>query len=506
MLKRLLYFLLLLLMAFVIHSCSVTDNTALNKSTRTDIMSFSLLDGNSGEKFNAFLISNDTIHIQVPNHMDLTNAIAEFEWEGEGIFVNREEQLSGITKNDFSDFCRPLQYVVNGWGNKKNFFVKIYNLPIVYVNTPDSVDITSRYNWQEGCSFSIRETDGTVEDYGSANIRGRGNWTWREGLKNGKKPLAVKLVNKPKDRTVLGMPGHKRWILLSNPLDYLPNPVGFEVNRRAETCKWSPHSRYVELMLNGKHKGLYLLCEQIRIDKNRVNIKELKKSDLEGDAVTGGYLISYDTADEDFDPKFYSQYYRMPVMVKNPDSDDIQKEQLAYIRNYINAAEWSLYDDDKYANKEYYNFFDIDSWIDYYFVEELWGAYELKSPRSGKLTAGPAWDMEQNYFNDQTLYCDSALYYCRLFKDKHVLNRMKEKWPQFRSNLLGNSKYKSILLHVDSLYEVSHLSARRDRWMTPSSYNYHLPDTASTIDLEYQVIRDGFMKKVDWLEEQIMSW
>jgi len=307
------------------------------------------------------------------------------------------------------------------------------------------------------------------------------------------------------------MPGHKRWVLLANPLDYLPNPVGFEIFRRTSNDHWAPRCRYVELILNGDHKGLYLLSEQIRIDKNRVNIKSLKETDIIGDAVTGGYLISYDdTFDEE--PKFRSAFFNMPVMIKSPD-DDIVSEQLNYIQQYINDAELSLYDDNMFNNGDFYQYFDIASWIDYYFVEELWGAYELKRPRSvwlykdrnGKLTAGPCWDMEQNYFHQQQLYCEKALYYQRFFLSDSFVKDMKQRWVGFRSNLLGNEKYNNIIQYIDSLYEVSKFAARRDRQMTPSAHNYHLPSKESTIDLEYNVMRNGIQSKIDWLENYIMS-
>lgn len=491
----------------------LSSNSFVLNNTGTTLSSFSLSDGISTWEY--FNVKNDTIQIQVPRTFNLSRATAIFKHNGKYVFMNGENQQSGKTVHDFSDFCYPNEYFVQGFdGDEKKYVIEIFNLPIVYVNTPNSVDITSRYEWLENCSFTIRDTNGTIDDYGVANVKGRGNWSWRVGMKNGKKPLAIKLANKPKEKSVLGMPGHKRWVLLANPLDYLPNPVGFEINRRAEFCKWAPRSRYVELMLNGTHKGLYLLCEQIRVDKNRVDIEELKKSDLEGDAITGGYLISYDDAEEDQDPKFYSQHYNMPVMIKNPDADDIQPAQLEYIKNYINQAELSLYDDEQFKSESFYHYFDIDSWIDYYFVAELWGAYELKRPRSvwlfknrgGKLTAGPAWDLEENYFNEKKLYCNNALYYARFFQSKSVLERLKNKWVGFRSNLVGNERYGSVLQFVDSLYNECKYSADRDRKMTPSEYNYYLPNPESTIHLEYQVIRNNILTKIEWMNEQIMSW
>ena len=480
----------------------------------TSLLSFSLSDGTT--VWNSFGVKNDTIMVQVPNNFNLKMTTASFTYKGSCVSLNGEMQLSGEGIHDFSDFCNPPEYIVKGFdGNERKYTIEIFNLPIIYMNTPDSVEINSRNEWLGNCSITIRDTDGTIEDYGEANVKGRGNWTWRQGLADGKKPYVIKLVNKPKDKTVLGMPGHKRWVLLSNPVSFLPNPVGFEVNRRAETCKWAPRSRFVELFLNGKHRGLYLLCEQIRIDKNRVSIKKMNETDIEDDAVTGGYLISYDDAIEDNDPMYNSHYFNMPFMIKNPDTDNIQPAQFEYISNYINEAEFSLYDDERFSNGDFYNFFDVDSWIDYYFVEELWGGLEMKRPRSvwlykdrggGKLSAGPAWDMESNFLDKQEFYCNTALYYGRLFQSNEVVGRMKTKWNQFRSNLVGNEKYGSIINFIDTLYDECHLAADRDRKMTPASFYGHLPYEESKIDYEYQVIRDNILVKLDWLENQIMLW
>lgn len=483
------------------------------RNAGSSLFSFSLSDGNT--VWSSFGVKNDTIMVQVPSNFNLKDATAYFTHNGSGVYLNDKMQLSGESKCDYTDFCNPPVYIVKGFeGEKRKYTVEVFNLPIIYINTPDSVDITSRYEWLGNSRFIIRDTDGTLEDYGEANVKGRGNWTWREGIRTGKKPYAIKLAKKPKDKTVLGMPGHKRWVLLANPVSYLPNPVGFEVNRRVASCKWAPRSRYVELMLNGKHQGLYLLCEQIKIDKNRVDITEMKETDIDGDAVTGGYLITYDDAYEDDDPTYYSKYYNMPYLLKNPDADEIKPEQLKYISDYINTAELSLFDNEKFLKEDFYNFFDVDSWIDYYFVAELWGALEMQRPRSiwlykdrdGKLTAGPLWDMESNFFHQQQLYCDTVLYYGRMFECSSVIKRMKNKWGQFRANIIGNENYDGILDYIDSLYNECRYSAERDRKMTPESFYGLLPYEESKIDLEYKVIRDNILVKLDWLERQIMAW
>ena len=91
-----------------------------------------------------------------------------------------------------------------------------------------------------------------------------------------KKPYALKLDDKI---SILGKPAHKRWVLLANWMDrpLLRNRISLKVAEKTGLA-WTPGSEFVEVVLNGVHLGNYLLCEQIKMDKNRVNISSLKPS------------------------------------------------------------------------------------------------------------------------------------------------------------------------------------------------------------------------------------
>lgn len=52
----------------------------------------------------------------------------------------------------------------------------------------------------------------------------------------------------------------------------LHNATAFEIARLTD-YPWIPSGRYVELVLNGVHKGLYYLCEKIRIEKGKIDIE-----------------------------------------------------------------------------------------------------------------------------------------------------------------------------------------------------------------------------------------
>ena len=77
-----------------------------------------------------------------------------------------------------------------------------------------------------GATMRISRPDGTVDYEGSLEIRGRGNSTWNYP----KKPYALRL---PEKHAVLGMPGHKRWILLANWKDrtLMRNDAAFWLSR-----------------------------------------------------------------------------------------------------------------------------------------------------------------------------------------------------------------------------------------------------------------------------------
>lgn len=59
-----------------------------------------------------------------------------------------------------------------------------------------------------------------------------------------------------------------------------------------------PDYRFVELVLNGDYRGLYLLVEKIRIDKDRINITEQKNGEEDEENITGGWLLEFDNYEE----------------------------------------------------------------------------------------------------------------------------------------------------------------------------------------------------------------
>ena len=307
-------------------------------------------------------------------------------------------------------------------------------LPVVYLDTAGGADITSKDTYLTA-TVGIKGFGG-YPDFApaSARVKGRGNttWTWP------KKPYLIAFDSR---QSVLGLPKHKRWILLANFMDrtLMRNMVSMKVSSMMTNLAWTPHCVPVELVLNGKHKGSYLLIEQVRVDKNRVNISE-----------TGGYLFELDFHYDN--PVQWRGQTNIPFSVKYPDDDDITSEQISYAKSYIAEVENTIYGSNfKDEENGYAKYLDVDSFIDYWIVYEVMCNHELGNPGSvyfhkdvnGKLTAGPCWDFDWGVLSFYTsngangLVNGKAIWYERLFQDPafktKVKNRFTEMLPQLQT-------------------------------------------------------------------------
>ena len=355
-----------------------------------------------------------------------------FKTDAAKVLVGDVEQISGKTINDFS---KPVTYsFVSALGEVQKYTIQVKHsgLPVVVINTPGGAEIPPKTeDWLADATLTIYNTDATIGYAGTTGIRGRGNSTW----KYPKKPYALKLDSKAE---ILGMPKHKRWVLLANWLDrtLLRNHVSFRIAMQTDLA-WTPRGEFVEVVLNGKHVGNYYLCEHIKVDKNRVDIHELEETDVDG-----GFMMEIDTYyDESF--KFKSAKRQFPYMFKDP--DEVNDAQFAFMRDFIGNLEGALYDKSRFAAREYADYLDVDSFVDWWITYELTGNTETKHPKStyvykdkgGKLKAGPVWDFDWKTYrlNNEEWVTKTHLYYDVLFTDPVFVAAVKERWNLYETKL-----------------------------------------------------------------------
>ena len=376
-------------------------------------------------------------------------------------------------------------------------------LPRVYITTPGGVGINSKDVYVEDGTLSIFDKNGELELNILSDFKGRGNSTWMMP----KKPYAIKLSSKAE---VMGMPKHKRWVLLANWVDrtLLRNDIAFEIAKKCPALPWTPRGEFVELYLNGKHRGNYYLCEHIKIDKNRVNIDEIDEETPETD-LSGGYLLEFDTYSNAEINYFYTKHKNLPVTIKEPDEEVItswEHPAYTYIQNFVNSVEDAL---EKGNYSEIESLIDVKSYAEWWLLYNLVGNLEPNHPKScymykkrnGKLYAGPAWDFDCATFipGRKGALITQTLWYGYLFKHDSFKSLVKERWQALKP------EFEKVLTYIDEKAEYIRESNEINLEMWPVTQNVN-----EDIDLSYDDavnrIKEAYRERITELDVLITNY
>ena len=162
----------------------------------------------------------------------------------------------------------------------------------------------------------------------------------------------------------------KSWTLLANHLDktLMRNIVGLKISSLFE-MKYTPACQSVDVMLNGEFKGNYLLCDQVKEGKGRIEVTKMDENCTQEPEITGGYVIAADYWLKEDNEPYCESNKGVIYSIKYPDEEDILPEQVDYIKNFFNLIEEEIYNNkiDK---------IDIESFCKYLLIEDLWGNVE----------------------------------------------------------------------------------------------------------------------------------
>jgi spore coat protein CotH len=293
----------------------------------------------------------------------------------------------------------------------------------VYITTEGGAPITSRDDYVNG----VMLLDGVNH---AMEIRGRGNSTWMWP----KKPYKIKLAN---DVALLGTEPRDEWVLLANYADRSALRTFLAMGLASSSgLPWTPRTRFVDVVLNGVPQGLYLLTDQVEQGTERVDLPD------------GSYLLEVNSRfRRQGDPGFWSEH-DIPISYKDP--DELKKSERKLVRTAIHRFEKALYGknfaDPKYGYRAH---IDLDSFINWYLVEELFhnqdsnffSSVHFTWTPGGDIAMGPVWDFD---LSAGTKWNGTSLtegYYTRYGRD-HWIRRMfedpaftaavKQRWAELR--------------------------------------------------------------------------
>ena len=170
--------------------------------------------------------------------------------------------------------------------------------PCIHIVTEEGQPVLSRETYVPA-TITVFNCDEAYELTAECGIRVRGNSTAEQGEE---KPYRIRFEKK---QNMLGLHNglkYRNWVLLRTYWHLCPDYMGF---RLAETIfegkYYSSDCMFVNLYLNGKDLGIYLLCEQNQAARDRMDVYEPEEGENRTEI---GYLLEMDNYPDDEHPGF----------------------------------------------------------------------------------------------------------------------------------------------------------------------------------------------------------
>lgn len=419
------------------------------------------------------------------------------------------------------------------------------DLPIVIIDTEgrvivDSPKTTVRMKMiYNGLDKRTNVTDAANVYDGLAGIEFRGS----SSQMFPKKPYGFELRNdkgEGKEVALLGMPKEEDWILFAsyNEKSLMHNALAMKMAR--DLGMYASRTQHVEVVINGRYDGVYLLMEKIKRVAGRLNITKMSDKDNSGDALTGGYIFKIDKTtgtggNSGWNSKIPSptRNARVQYLYEYPDFDEITSQQKAYLIAKVDSAEAALnspnFRDTQTGYRRHYDGLsfvrlflmnEISRNVDGYRISTFF--HKERDSKGGKIKAGPAWDYDLAFANAD--YCDGFLPYgwaylfgnvCagdswqvpfhwkRMLEDPAFVSEVYDEYTRMRK---GPWKTENLFAHIDSLTATLQESQQRNfqRWPVLGQYIWPNPQPVPTSwQGEIKELKNWLEARLQWMDTNI---
>jgi hypothetical protein len=353
-----------------------------------------------------------------------------------------------------------------------------------------------------------------------------------------KKSYGIEIRNETgegKNVSILGMPAGEDWALIggwSYDRAFSRNAWIYDISRQAG--RWAPRSRLVEVYFNqtagnldfADYRGVYILCETIRDDSDRVDIAKLETTDVTQPAVTGGYILKVDVPEAD---EFsWSTSRNLPggpdgakLTIHRPKLASLATAQSTYLRGYFQQFENAAFADaaNGFATRNYRSYIDPEAWADHNLFNTLaknvdalrLSAYFHKD-RNEKIAAGPLWDFDRSANStdwrdddpsswrgggDATDYHTYA-WWQPLFQDVEFRQTYVDRWHALRKGPLTTA-------NVNALFDARLAEFKPSDPDNPASRDYNRwygSPTSNNITGEMAVMKNWLATRSAWIDSQ----
>ncbi|MCQ2120456.1 MAG: CotH kinase family protein [Fibrobacter sp.] len=192
--------------------------------------------------------------------------------------------------------------------------------------------------------------------------------------------------------SLFDFPKNRDFVLIANFRDksHLKNFITYKLANNLGD-DFSPKSKFVELYLNRKYEGLYLLTESIKVGNQRVKIAKNDSSFLFEKTTPPSNRPSFQTSNKNL---FEIRYPK-----------DVSQQSFNLLKNHINSFELLIKNNATLSLDSLNQWLDIDDFIRYYWIQEFSKNYDGRFLRSilltwekgGPIKMGPVWDFDLAY-------------------------------------------------------------------------------------------------------------
>tara|TARA_Y100000996_G_scaffold374237_1_gene324262 strand:+ start:248 stop:1615 length:1368 start_codon:yes stop_codon:yes gene_type:complete len=352
--------------------------------------------------------------------------------------------------------------------------------------------------------------------------------------------------NQDMDISIGGYPEEEDWILYAPYTDksLVRNVIIYELSNNIG--RYATKTSFYELFINDDYKGVYVLMEKIKRDKNRVAISKNNDADI-----SGGYIIKIDKPTGDggnynsynsFESKI-DDNGKIFFLYEYPDEDDIASNQREYIQQYVHDFESSLYSE-SFLDPEtgYKNYVDFESLIDFFLLNEISkniDGYRLSTfmykEKGGKLTLGPIWDFNLAFGNAN--YCEGQkpqgwvyqfndvcpddwwqvpFWWERFMEDPEFKTAIRNRWDELRSSAFSNSAILDRISAIEQvLYEHNAIERNFSKWPILGEWiwpNHFVSESQSSIGVpeaykqETNYLKSWIIDRLQWMDGQISQF
>ena len=383
------------------------------------------------------IIGDSAVECRILNIMSSKVLIPRFTFQGSVVTINGEEVESGVSMIDFSEPV-VLSIITSKTIKDYTVYVGAYTgLPTVWMETNTHKDINVAGLFYNGKIKMVGNPGTSSNGYitqANAKIMAVGTIYWyrsrvHEDLQLGKNAYSVVFND---DISLLDSPAGKTWEFYTNTGEktMLHNQTAFYLGSMS-ALEYTPRFYHVNLLMNGRYYGTYLMGEDLEVSEGRVNVG------------SDGFLLGIGASSSG--PAFSTSYLERAVSVIAPSASQ-SESSVDYISNFVTTAENALFSSDfTDASSGWQKYMDIDSFVDWYLINEISknenGAFRnncmMNLTRGGKLKMGPLWDFEKAFSVDSSpngFVIKDVNWYARLFKDPAFVAKVKERYDFFYSH------------------------------------------------------------------------